>query len=422
MVKPEAGQLIERVFREEYGQVLAGLIRRLQNFDLAEDALQDAFLVAVQRWEVDGVPRNPGAWLTTTAQRKAIDRLRRNQTLARKIVDLGVIRELEQILSADAYEQQIPDGSPMNTDNRLCLIFTCCHPALGLDAQVALTLRTLGGLTTAQIAHAFLIPEPTVAQRIVRAKRKIRDAGIPFELPPIERILERLEAVLAVIYLIFNEGYVTSLGENLGRQTLCSEAIRLARILCKLLPTSAEAWGLLALLLLQDSRREARVGADGGLLVLEEQDRTLWDQAEISEGLSLIERILTWKQPGFFQMQAAIAALHAKPACFADTDWAQITALYRQIIRLRPTPVLELNLAVAVAFANSLEEGLELLDRLETKGELQEYHYLPASRADLLRRIGRLTEARLAYQRSLELVQNPVEQLYLQRRLAEIIG
>src|SRR5256884_2409874 len=413
-------QAVSETFSREADRILAALIGTVRDFELAEDALQDALLVALERWSVDGIPHNPSAWITTTARHKAIDRLRRENTLARKQVMLQVLLEHEeQRGEEDMEETSIPD-------ERLKLMFTCCHPALALEAQIALTLHTLGGLSTAEIASAFLVPIPTMAQRMVRAKRKIRDAGIPYRVPEAHVLGERVDAVLCVLYLIFNEGYTATSGNELIRRELCDEAIRLARVMAMLLTQEAlfnevpEALGLLALLLLHDSRRSARVGPEGELVLLEEQNRAIWDQKEIQEGVTLLDRALHMRRAGPYQVQAAISALHAQAKHPEDTDWGQITALYGELLRMMPSPIVELNRAVAVAMADGPLRGLALLNRLELELALRDYYLFHAARADLLRRAGRMNEATVSYSQALRLCQNERERAFLHRRLAEV--
>ena len=411
---------LDVVAREETARILASLIRACGgDFQLAEDSLQEAMVVALERWPADGVPRAPSAWLITAARRKAIDRLRRDQTLKRKQ------EALRQLIAAEATSSQGDGATEMDAaveDDRLRLIFTCCHPALSLEARVALTLRTVAGLTSAEIARAFVVPEATMAKRLARAKRKIRDAKIPYGLPPEHRLLERLSGVLAVIYLVFNEGYLSTRGAALVRLELCSEAIRLGRLLAELMPDEADALGLLALMLVHDSRRAARMNAAGEMLTLEEQDRSLWDRGKIKEGTALVERALRMRRPGAMQLQAAIAALHAEPVRAAEADWRQIVLLYGELARVQAGPVVELNRAVAVAMADGLEAGLDLIDRIDASGDLEGYHLLHASRADLLRRAGRFEDAAAAYRRAIPLCTNPVEVRYLERRLGEVAG
>ncbi len=412
-----APDIVDRVFREEQGRAVATLIRVTGDFDLAEEAVQDAFISALETWPLRGVPANPGAWITTTARNRAIDRLRRRKRLVEKTETLGREAAIESQL--EAIDPGPAEDDMQIADDRLRLIFTCCHPALAMDARVALTLRTLGGLTTPEIARAFLVPEPTLAQRLVRAKRKIRDAGIPYRVPPAELLPERLDGVLRVLYLVFNEGYAASSGDALIRRELCAEAIRLARVVVSLLPDEPEARGLLALMLLHDARREARVGAGGELILLDDQDRGRWDAARIAEGRGLVEAALQESRPGSYQLQAAIAALHDEAATPADTDWPQIATLYRALHALTPTPVVELNLAAAVAMADGPAVGLAMMDGLAASGELDAYPYLHAARADLLRRLGRWSEAETAYRQALELTTNVPERAFIEGRIRE---
>jgi RNA polymerase sigma-70 factor (ECF subfamily) len=416
----DARAVVDRLFREESARAVATLIRLTGDFDLAEEAVQDAFLVALERWPRDGVPANPGAWITTTARNRAIDRLRRARRLVEKQVTIRRQAQIEADLAT--VEPEAEDEMSPIADDRLRLIFTCCHPALPVEAQIALTLRTLGGLTTPEIARAFLVPEPTLAQRLVRAKKKIRDAGIPYRVPPDHLLPERLEAVFRVLYLVFNEGYVASSGDALVRRELCAEAIRLGRVLVELMPDEAEALGILALMLLHDARREARVGPRGELVLLEDQDRARWDRDRIKEGSALVERALRMRRPGPYQVQAAIAAVHDEAESAPETDWVQIALLYDRLLELDPSPVVELNRSVAVAMVDGPARGLELLDGIEARGGLDGYHLLHAARADLLRRLDRRAEAALAYRRAYELAGNEAEREFLARRVAEVGG
>jgi RNA polymerase sigma-70 factor (ECF subfamily) len=407
---------IEQVFRAEHGKVIASLIGSLRDFDLAEEVLQDAFTVALERWPRDGIPPNPAAWIATTAKRRAIDTWRRERQRLEKYAALG-----QPGAVVEEYMEEHDQNYGALADDRLRLIFTCCHPALALEAQVALTLRTLGGLSTSEIARALLVPETTLGQRLFRAKRKIRDAGIPYEVPPDHLLPERLEAVLAVVYLIFNEGYSASTGEVLIRRELSAEAIRLGRVLRSIMPDEPEVGGLLALMLLHDARRAARVSAEhDGPVILEDQDRSRWDQVEIVEGLALVERALRLGRLGPYQLQAAIAAIHAEAQIPEATDWRQIAALYELLAQASPSPIVALNHAAAVAMADGPDKGLALIDRREVAGALEGYRWLHAARADLLRRLGRRAEAATAYARALELTENAAERVYLEHRLAEV--
>jgi len=410
---------LEEVFRRESDRAVASLARAVGDIDLAEEAVQEAFAVALERWPSSGVPDNPGAWITTTARNKAIDRLRRERRYADKLA----------ILEHESAQRDEPEGAAAARhavdeypDDRLALMFACCHPSIAVDAQVALTLRTLGGLTTRQIARAFLESESTVAQRLVRAKRKIREAVIPIAVPPASAMPERLDAVLAVVYLIFNEGYLSTDAETLTRGDLSAQAIRLGRMTSGLLPDESEVLGLLALMLLQDSRRDARVDADGDLVLLGDQDRSRWDRAEIGEGLSVLARALAIGRAGPYQVQAAIAAVHAEAPAAEDTDWPEIVALYDRLMAMAPSPVVELNRAVAVSMADGPETGLALVDDLAGRGELDRYYLLHSVRAALLRRVGRNDDAAREYRRALELSTNPVDRRFLEKGIAETAG
>ncbi|HET6897729.1 MAG TPA: sigma-70 family RNA polymerase sigma factor [Vicinamibacteria bacterium] len=402
---------LETLYREERPRALATLIRLLRDFDLAEDMLQEAFAAAVEQWPRAGLPANPCAWLVTTARHKAIDRLRRDRNFAAKQAEIAYLSEPASLPD--------PVDEPF-ADDLLRLIFTCCHPALALEAQVALTLKTLCGLSVDEIARAFLVPPPTMAQRLVRAKGKILRAHIPYEVPGGDRLAERLDGVLRVVYLVFNEGYAATSGDALVRRELCAEGIRLGRLLVGLLPRVSEASGLLALMLLQDSRRSARVDAEGELVTLEDQDRSQWDRGQIAEGEALAEEAVRRGGAGFYALQAAIAALHAHAPRAEETDWPQIAALYSLLLRLHPSPVVALNHAAAVAMGVRLERGLRLIEEIEASGALSGYHLLPAAKADILRRLGRRGEAAVAYERALELVTQEAERRYLRRRLREV--
>ncbi len=398
-------------FRSDWGRVVAYLIHVTGNWDLAEECAQDAFERALERWPRDGIPSSPAAWLKTTARNRALDRLRRTTVGEAKLEELMVLRGSDE--TADGDDSGIDD-------DRLRLMFTCCHPALPVEAQVALTLRSLAGLTTPEIARAFLVPHETMAKRLTRAKRKITEARIPYRVPAAHRLGERLRAVLVVIYALFNEGYGASAGDELIRKDLCVEAIRLGRLLAELMPDEPEALGLLSLMLLQDSRRAARVGTYGELVTLEDQNRGLWDQAAIAEAGTVLDLATLLRRPGPYQLQAAIAASHANAPGAAETDWHEIAALYDRLSEIVPTPVVLLNRAVAVAMAQGPASGLRLVDELEETGALADYYLLPATRADLLRRLSRYGEAATAYRRALELAPTDAERRFLRRRLSEV--
>jgi RNA polymerase sigma-70 factor (ECF subfamily) len=410
-------EAVAAAFRDEWGQVVATLIRVTGDWDLAEECAQDAFATALERWPRDGIPDRPGAWLTTTARNRAIDRLRREAVGTAKLREVAAMTH--EAASAD--DSGVPDDDAV-PDDRLRLMFTCCHPALSPEARVALTLRTLAGLSTAEIASAFLVSEQTMARRLGRAKQKIRNAAIPYRVPPAHLLPERTPAVLAVLYLLFNEGYSASAGADLVRRNLSAEAIRLARVLATLMPDEPEVFGLLALMLLHEARSDGRLTDAGELIPLEEQDRSRWDRTEIAEAEALLEGALRRREPGPYQIQAAIAACHAVAEQAGDTDWAQIAGLYDQLYRIAPTPVVALNQAVAIGMAEGPEAGLLLVEDLAASGTLAEYHLLAATRADLLRRAGRHSEAVIAYREALTQAGTDGERAFLERRIREISG
>ena len=405
---------IAALYRQESGAVLATLIRRLGDFDLAEESVQEAFAAALDQWPRDGAPDQPIAWIVQTAKHKAIDRIRRGSLYNEKLGKMAEIAEIERNVHGAA-----DDDRPI-PDDLLRLLFTCCHPALAVEVQVALALRTLGGLTTEEIARAFLLPVATLAQRLVRAKKKIRDAGIPYRVPDAHDLPERLEAVMAVVYLIFTEGHAATQGDAPIRADLCTDAIRLARLLVRLFPDHGEAAGLLALLLLTDARRRSRLDAEGDVVPLEEQDRSTWDRAKIAEGAALLAGVVRGGTLGPYALQAAIAAVHGRAARAEDTAWDEIATLYGLLARITPSPVVELNRAIAVAMAEGAQQGLALLDALEARKELADYHLLAAARADLFRRAGRFADAAASYRRALTLGGNDGERRFLERRLREV--
>jgi RNA polymerase sigma-70 factor (ECF subfamily) len=409
-----ASAAVASAFRDERAAVLATLLRHVGDFQLAEDAVQDAFAAAVTTWHRDGVPANPGAWLTVAARRRAIDRLRRDRSVADRA------ERLAELIRLDTEEHDPMTEVSAIEDDRLRLVFTCCHPALDLSARVALTLRALGGLTTGEIARAFLVAEPTMGKRIVRAKRKIADAHIPYRVPADEELPDRINGVLRVVYLIFNEGYSAAEGDRLVRGELCGEAIRLGLLLCRLMPDDAEVWGLFSLMLLHDARRAARVDSDGRYVTLDDQDRSLWDRDKLREGLRALERAVRLRRPGQYQLEAAITALHVQAADLETTDWSQIADLYGALAKLSPSPVVQLNRAVAVGFASGPEAGLELLEPLLGDPAVARYQPLYAAHAELLRRVGDLAGARSAYEHAIALSANAVERAELERRLAAL--
>jgi RNA polymerase sigma-70 factor, ECF subfamily len=404
-----------RLHREHYGRILASLIRALGSFELAEDAVQDAFAAAVEQWPSEGTPNNPAAWIASTARHKAIDKARRQSWFAQRRDEIQRLIEFDMSSESSANADSFPD-------ERLRLIFTCCHPAINREAQVALSLRTLCGLTTEEIARAFLTPAPTMAQRIVRAQRKIRRAGIPYEVPASDALPERLESVMAVIYLVFNEGYSASAGDELVRRDLCAEAIRLGRILTTLMPDAREVRGLLALMLLHDSRRDTRCDENGDLILLEDQDRARWDRRQIEDGLEFMMEAMGAGVPGPYAIQAAIAAEHARATTAEDTDRMRIAQLYAKLMELRPSSVVALNYAVAIAMAYRPEIGLGLIREIEATGELDDYYLMWSAKADLLRRMGRTDDAASAYRRAMQLATSAPDRRFLERRLAQVIG
>jgi RNA polymerase sigma-70 factor (ECF subfamily) len=406
------------VFRRESGRAVAAIARAVRDIDLAEEAVQEAFAVALERWPVEGSPDNPGAWITTTARNRAIDRLRRERRYADKVAAL----EAEARRSLDDGPRSGTGRHAMDEypDDRLALMFACCHPALAREAQVALTLRTLGGLTTREIARAFLEPEPTVAQRLSRAKRKIREAAIPIAVPPPDALRDRIGVVLAALYFVFNEGYLATSAETLTRPDLAAEAIRLGRLVVTLLPEEPEALGVLALMLLQDSRRTARTDANGDMVLLADQDRSRWDRVEIEDGVALLGRALALGRPGPYQVQAAIAAVHAEAPTAEETDWTEIVALYDRLLAMTSSPVVALNRAAAVSMRDGPEAGLRLVDDLASDRQLERYHLLHSARGAMLDRIGDHAGAAEAFRRALDLATNPVDRRFLQRRLDEV--
>jgi RNA polymerase sigma-70 factor (ECF subfamily) len=408
----EIREAVDRIYRDESRRVLATLIRQLGDFDVAEEALHDAFIAAVESWATHGVPDNPRAWLITTGRNKAIDRLRRRSKWDADVEDIDELAE-------SIADPSQPDGNEGVEDDRLRLIFTCCHPALAEEAQVALTLREVCGLTTEEIARAHLVPAPTVAQRIVRAKAKIRDARIPYEVPGRGELAERLDAVLRVIYLVFNEGYLASSGESLLRRDLSAEAIRLGRLLAELLP-EPEALGLLALMQLHESRRAARTSPEGDIVLLQDQDRGLWDRVQIDDAVKLVDAAVASRRFGPYTVQAAIAAVHAQAPAAAETDWAEIVALYDVLQRMTPSPVVELNRAVAISMRDGPKAGAQAIEAILARGELAEYHLAHAARGDMYRRLGNASEARASYERALTLARQASERRFLERRLAEL--